>query len=71
MPECPIPLLSRDLLSKLDVQIIFKGGEVKLLVPETKAIEARTFMLQGKTESNNLEGVPEKVQNAVNTPDLG
>lgn len=33
MPNCPKPLLGRDLLSLLNVKIIFKHGRVKLEVP--------------------------------------
>ncbi|GAB0210004.1 protein NYNRIN-like [Grus japonensis] len=52
----------RDLLSKLDAQIIFKDGEIRLLIPESKAIEARVFMLQ---DSSKEEQIPEVVDNAV------
>ncbi|XP_058715777.1 uncharacterized protein LOC131590004 [Poecile atricapillus] len=33
MPNCPKPLLGRDLLSSLNVRIIFENGRVKLEVP--------------------------------------
>lgn len=46
MPECLMPIMGRDLLSKLDAQITFKERQVKLLIPESKAVEARIFMLQ-------------------------
>jgi len=62
MPECPLPLLGRDLLSKLEAQITFKNGEIELLIPESKAVEARVFMLQ---ESFKEEQIPEEVENAA------
>ena len=62
MPKCPLPLLGQDLLSKLDAQIIFKDGEIRLLIPESKAIEARVFMLHN---SSKEEQIPEAVDNAV------
>jgi len=36
MPECPLPLLGRDLLSKLETHITFKNEEIELLIPESK-----------------------------------
>lgn len=42
--DCLIPLLGKDLLSKLEAKIIFKDGEIYLLSSETKAIKARTFV---------------------------
>lgn len=65
MPECPVPLLGRDQLSKLEAQILFKHGEMQLLEPKTKAIEARTFVLQGTLEPDNSGGIPEITKNAV------
>jgi len=62
MPECPLPLLGRDLLSKLETQITFKNGEIELLIPESKAIEAKVFMLQ---DCFKEERIPEEVENAV------
>ena len=62
MPGCPLPLLGRDLLSKLEAQITFKNGEIELLIPESKAVEARVFMLQ---DSFKEERIPEEVENAV------
>lgn len=65
MVVCPISLLGRDLLSKLEAKITFKNGDIQLLVPETKAIEARTLMLEVILEADNSEGIPEAVENAV------
>ena len=62
MPEYPLPLLGRDLLSKLEAQITFKNGETELLIPESKAVEARVFTLQ---DSSKEEHIPEEAENAV------
>ncbi|GAB0208231.1 protein NYNRIN-like [Grus japonensis] len=63
MPECLMLLIGRDLLSKLDVQITFKNGEVQLLIPESKAVEARIFMLQNAQRPE--EEIPAEVEDAV------
>lgn len=63
MPECPVPLMGRDLLSKLDAQITFKDGEVQLKIPESKAAEARIFMLQNTQRPE--EEIPAEVEDAV------
>lgn len=70
MPECLVPLLGRDLLSKLEAQIVFKDGEIPLLVPETKAIKGRTFMLQGTPEPDNSGGIPRSSSKCSNIPGL-
>ena len=62
MPECPLPLLGRDLLSRLEAEITFKDGEIELLIPESKPIEARVFMLQDYFKE---EQIPEEVENTV------
>lgn len=62
MPECPIPLLGRDLLGKLDAQITFWGGEIQIQTPESKIVEAKIFMLP---ESNEWEEIPKEVESAV------
>jgi len=58
----PSAFIRADLLSKLEAQITFKNGETKLLIPDSKAIEARVFMLQ---DSPKEEQIPEEVKNAV------
>jgi len=69
MPECPLPLLRQDLLSKLEAQITLKKNEkIKLLIPESKAVEARVFVLQ---DSFKEEQIPEEVENAVILLGLG
>ena len=37
--ESPIPLLRRDLLSKLNAEIVFENGELLLKIPESKTGE--------------------------------
>lgn len=59
------------MLSKLEARILFEHGEMQLLVPETKAIEARTFILQGTLEPDNSGGIPEIIENAVKHSSLG
>lgn len=68
MPECPVPLLGRELLSKLEARVLFKDGEMQLLVPETKAVKARTFMLQGRLEPDNSGEIPETTENILKHP---
>lgn len=58
-----MPLMGRDLLDKLNAQIIFKNGEVQLLIPEAKAVEARIFMLQSTQKPE--EEIPAEVEDAV------
>jgi len=62
MPECLLPLLGLDLLSKVEAQITFKNGETELLIPKPKAIEGRVFILQ---DSFKEEQIPEEVEEAV------
>ena len=49
------------MLSKLEAQVTFKNGEIELLVPESKAVEARVFMLQDPFKE---EQIPEEMENA-------
>lgn len=37
MPDCPVSLLGRDLLSKLNAKIIFENGELIMQVPESQS----------------------------------
>ncbi|XP_050769787.1 uncharacterized protein LOC127027997 [Gymnogyps californianus] len=62
MPDCPVPLLGRDILSKLNAQITFEKGKIKIRIPENKALDAQVFMLQKETESPEI---PEEVENTV------
>ncbi|XP_061205549.1 uncharacterized protein LOC133210300 [Neopsephotus bourkii] len=59
MPECPIPLLGRDLLAKLDAKIIFENGELTMQVPESKA--GQILVLKNKPTAR----IPEEVEQAV------
>ncbi|KAK4816189.1 hypothetical protein QYF61_012654 [Mycteria americana] len=58
-----MPLMGRDLLSKLDTQITFKNGEVQLLIPKSKAVEAKIFMLRNTPRLNKK--IPAEVEYAV------
>lgn len=55
--------MGRDLLSKLDAQITFENGEIQVLIPESKAVEARIFMLQNMQKPE--EEIPAEVEDAV------
>ena len=44
-------------------KIIFKNGETHLLIPESKAVEARIFMLQNTPRPK--EEIPAEVEDAV------
>lgn len=61
MPDSPMPLLGRDLLEKLEAEIKFsKEGGVKVIIPESKIIEAAAILIQechGK--------IPKEVEEAV------
>jgi hypothetical protein len=52
LPECPIPLLGRDLLTKLDPQMTFtQGGARSLMVREPNAlIMAVTMPTEGECQ---------------------
>jgi hypothetical protein len=46
LPECPIPLLGRDLLTKLGAQITFThGGPANLTIREPNALIVAVTML--------------------------
>uniref|UniRef100_A0A8U7N8D8 Uncharacterized protein n=1 Tax=Corvus moneduloides TaxID=1196302 RepID=A0A8U7N8D8_CORMO len=61
MPNSPMPLLGRDLLEKLEAEIKFSKEEgVKVIIPESKIIEAAAILVQechGK--------IPKEVEEAV------
>lgn len=59
MCRTAIPLLGRCLLSKLNVQIVFKKGEILLKIPESKA--GGILMRQEKVK----EQIPQEVGQAV------
>ncbi|XP_029821645.1 protein NYNRIN-like [Manacus vitellinus] len=61
MPNSPKPLLGRDLLEKLEAEIKFtKGGDIKVIIPDTKYVEAAAFFIQEKHGE-----IPAEVENAV------
>jgi len=62
MPECPLSLLGRDLLSKSNAQITFQNGETRLFIPDSNAMEAKVFMSQGAAET---EEIPAEVENTA------
>ena len=56
-------MLGRDLLEKLEAEIRFKDGEVNVLIPESKPVQATVFLLQ---EDKTLgTSIPAEVENAV------
>lgn len=62
VPDCPYPLLGRDLLTKLKAQIHFERSEVKVTGPEgipltilTMSIEDEYRLHEKRTNSNNQE----------------
>ena len=52
VPECLIPFLGRDLLSKLNAQIVFDEGELFLKIPEPKTGEIP--MIQEKVKEQEI-----------------
>ncbi|XP_053927520.1 uncharacterized protein LOC128852690 [Cuculus canorus] len=59
MPDCPIPLMGRDLLSKLDAKIIFENGELIMQVPESRIGQILVIRESPKTR------IPKEVEEAV------
>ncbi|KAL9871155.1 uncharacterized protein GJ701_016870 [Geothlypis trichas] len=59
MPNCPTPLLGRDLLSRLNVKIIFEEGRVKLEIPEEQI--AGLFVIK----EVDAFPIPEEIEQAV------
>lgn len=47
VPNSPKLLLRRGLFENLEAEIKFKNGELKILIPETKRIEAAALLLTG------------------------
>ena len=46
IPECPFPLLGRDLLTKMGAQIHFLPGETKILGQLGRPIQVLTIQLE-------------------------
>ncbi|XP_065525208.1 uncharacterized protein LOC136009050 [Lathamus discolor] len=59
VPECPVPLLGRDLLSKLDATIVFENGELIMQIPESKT--GQILVLKDKP----IPQIPKEVEQAV------
>ena len=61
MPVCPIPLLGRDLLCKLNVQVTFLPGQLDIRFPPEHAISLHMALMdtpEKETElSPNLQGL--------------
>ena len=55
MPECPLPLMGRDLLNKLGAQITFDKNKVKVHIPQNNAWKAQAYMLQKALDSEQVE----------------
>ncbi|KAK4811126.1 hypothetical protein QYF61_019757 [Mycteria americana] len=61
-----MPLLGRDLLSKLNAQIVFEKGNIQVQILEEKALEAQVLMLQEEAQENpEPKTIPEEILNAV------
>lgn len=63
MPGAPKPQIGRDLLEKLQAEIRFQNGGVKVCIPESKLAEALIFML--KETKTNGHGFPKEILDAV------
>jgi len=62
-PGAPKPLLGCDLLEKLEAEIRFKDGDINVLIPESKLVQAIVFLLQ---EDKTLGiSIPTDMENAV------
>lgn len=59
VPECPIPLLGRDLLVKLDAVITFENEELIMKIPESKM--GQILMIKEKP----VPSIPREVEDAV------
>lgn len=45
MPESSVPLLGRDILSKLQAVITFVDRQIQVRIPEDKIVDAQVFVL--------------------------
>uniref|UniRef100_A0A8U8BFS5 ribonuclease H n=1 Tax=Geospiza parvula TaxID=87175 RepID=A0A8U8BFS5_GEOPR len=59
VPECPIPLLGRDLLAKLDAVITFENGELIMKIPKSKT--GQILMIKKKP----VPSIPREAEDAV------
>ncbi|GAB0207316.1 protein NYNRIN-like [Grus japonensis] len=57
-----MPLLGRDVLSKLNAQITFEKGKIQVTIPKDKALDAQVFMLQKEMP---LPEIPKEVEDAM------
>jgi len=51
MPECPIPLMGRDLLNKLGAQVTFDANKIRIHILQNNAWEAQIYVLQELSET--------------------
>ncbi|XP_062457365.1 LOW QUALITY PROTEIN: uncharacterized protein LOC134154699, partial [Rhea pennata] len=65
MPECPLPLLGRDLLCKLNAQVTFSESSVQLHSPPESAWRAQICLLMGSAPDDNSASIPSSVLDAV------
>ena len=65
MPECPLPLLGRDILCKLNAQVTFSRNAVQLHIPPETAWRAQICLLTDETSEEIEENIPDAVLNAV------
>lgn len=66
MPECPLPLLGRDLLCKLNAQITFSRDSVQLHIPKDTAWKAPICLVTGLQVLEASENrIRDKVMNVV------
>ncbi|XP_066195654.1 uncharacterized protein, partial [Sylvia atricapilla] len=59
LPECPTPLLGRDLLAALEAVITFENGELIMRIPESKT--GKILMIKERPIPN----IPKEVEDAV------
>lgn len=63
VPECPAPLLGRDLLGKLGAAIYLNKEKVEVLIPKDKGINAMAILHQAL---KGQEPVPAEILDQVN-----
>ena len=59
IPECPFPLLGRDLLTKMGAQIHFLPGETKILGQLGRPIQVLTIQLEDEYRLHQKPTLPQ------------
>ena len=59
IPECPFPLLGRDLLTKMGAQIHFLLGETKIFDQEGRPIQVLTIQLEDEYQLHQKPTLPQ------------